>query len=50
MATVFIVMALIAFVGFGIQAALRNGHGMIYAAVLFVIWVALFLWWTGRIG
>jgi hypothetical protein len=47
MSFVFGLMAVIAFGAFGIQASRRNGHGMVYAAVVCAIWVLLFFWWTG---
>lgn len=43
---VFYFMAFISFLGFYSQANRRNGHGMVYAAVLFAVWVGLGLWFA----
>lgn len=50
MTYVFALMAILAFIGFAIQARRRNGHGMVYAATVFVFWIAVLAWWTGAIG
>lgn len=44
---VFAFMAVLAFVGFGFHARHRNGHGMIYAATMAAVWIALLFWWNG---
>lgn len=48
MTSLFIILAVIAFVGFGMQARRYNGYGMVYAAALFFVWVIAALWWSGR--
>lgn len=50
MTFVFALMAVLAFVAFGYHASRRNGHGMVYAATMLAVWIALFLWWTGALG
>lgn len=50
MAFFFGFMAIVAFIAFNFHASRRNGHGMVYAAVIFAIWIAALLWWIGKIG
>lgn len=49
MSWLFLAVAILAFLAFAYHAAKRNGHGMVYAAVVLGIWIAAFLWWTGRL-
>ncbi len=49
MAYLFIILALLAFCGFAFNAAGRNGHGMVYSAMIAGVWILAALWWTGRI-
>jgi hypothetical protein len=37
----------LSFLGFFLQSARRNGHGMVYAAILFTIWAAIIYWYQG---
>lgn len=46
----FVIMAVVAFVAFGYHAARRDGHGMVYAAVICLVWIAAALWWSGMFG
>jgi hypothetical protein len=46
---VFYLLSAVAFVGFFIQSYLRNGHGMVYSAVICAIWILTALWYSGRI-
>ena len=48
MTWLFIILAVIAFVGFGLHADRRNGYGMVCAAALIALWVVAALWWSGR--
>lgn len=50
MTYVFGLMAIVAFAGFGLNALSRNGHGMVYSAVVFAVWLAALLWSIGAIG
>ena len=47
---VFIVLALAAFLGFAINSGRRNGHGMMYSAVMALIWLAAAFWSAGALG
>jgi len=44
---VFFLLAICAFIGFGIQSLRQNGHGMIYSAVVCLIWLAAAAYWDG---
>lgn len=46
---VFFLLAICAFVGFGIQSLRKSGHGMVYAAVLCLIWLTAAAWWDGAL-
>jgi len=46
----FLLLAAIAFIGFGIQAARKNGHGMVYSAIICLFWIVAALYWSGRIA
>lgn len=50
MVYVFIILAVISFLGFFLQSLRRDGHGMAYAAVIFCVWVAAAVWWAGKLG
>lgn len=41
------IMAALSFIGFAAQAILRNGHGMVYAAVMCGVWTAAACWAAG---
>ncbi len=43
----FIGMALLAWIGFFVNAKRQNGYGMAYTAALFIIWVVAASWWGG---
>ena len=46
----FIVMAIVALCGMCVHANRRNGHGMVYAAIVVAIWSALAVWTSGSVG
>lgn len=46
---VFILLAISAFIGFFLQSRKKNGHGMVYAAVICLIWLAAAAYWDGRL-
>lgn len=50
MTYVFYALAACAFLGFFISSQRKNGHGMAYSAVMVAVWIAVALWWSGKIG
>ncbi len=50
MTYVFILLAVVAWVGFCLQAQRNNFAGCVCSVTMCAIWIAAALWWSGKIG
>ena len=50
MTYVFILLAVFAWIGFGLQAQRNNFAGCAYSVAMCVVWIVAALWWSEKIG